>query len=101
MVMFNSFGISINLLTVRKLFFRNIRSHNSPGNYHASFRFTFEYQEIEGNYEPLADYASLEAVTLGYSDDGTQVTATFTPLASNKVYRVSSFTFLLDRIFKK
>lgn len=50
--------------------------------------FTFEYQEIEGNYEAQADYASLADVTLSYSNDNTQVVATFTPMMPNKVYRI-------------
>ena len=57
------------------------------------FRFTFEFQAIQGNYEAVSDYASLANVALGYNSDNTKAVATFTPGDTKTIYRVNICIF--------
>jgi len=50
--------------------------------------YIFDYVTIVGNSENTTDYQTLAGVTIGLSGDNTRTLATFTPGATNTVYKI-------------
>ena len=52
------------------------------------FSYIFDYVTIVGNSENTTDYQTLAGVTIGLNGDNTRTQATFTPGATNTVYKI-------------
>ena len=52
--------------------------------------YNFEFQELIGNYQNATDWANYASAGIQMATDGVTTTATLSPPADNKVYRVSA-----------